>query len=175
MGILKFKKELGLVLLLCFILSGCHFFWGNYRNNTHKFSIRFPRGWERLENTPGVTVMFRTPLSGKNDKFRENVNVVANELPETIDLTTMFDLNKSAILKLLPGVKLDVKEGEIFAGRSKGKYLAFTNKAENLDIAVKTAVWVKDKRVYVVTATAQAKDLHKYASIFNNIMGSLRF
>lgn len=170
------KKRLVLfILIFSLTAGGCHFFWVKYYNKKYGFSIFLPRFWEREEGYKNTVVIARVPPADKDDKFRENVNVIAAEFTEDTPVDTFFEINKDTTMKLLPGVKLDFSEGEIFAGRLRGRYFLFTNKAnDGLVLKIKSAVWIKNKRAYIVTCIGDFEDYSYYESYFNKIMRSLR-
>ncbi len=163
------------ILLLAFCLSGCdNIMWGRYSSPTRGFSILLPRFWGKEHGFQNTALVARSPLSGGGDRFQENVTVVTGDLPEEVPLDELFELNKAEILKALPGAKFNLSEQEIFAGRDEGRSLAFDNKVKNFSLRIVSAVWVKHKRIYVVTCTGELKNFNKYESAFKRIIESLR-
>ena len=168
------KVALVIVLLLCLTASGCHFFWVKYQSKKHKFSILLPRWWEREEGYQNTVVIAKAPMRRKDDKFQENVNVVVSEMPPQVTIEMFFEMSKEATLKIVPGVKMDVTDGEMFAGTYRGKWFAFTTKSGQYILRAKSCIWMKNNRAYVVTCTADLDDWEANQLYFNKIMRSLR-
>jgi hypothetical protein len=167
-----YRLLLGAMLAAC--LFGCDVYWSRYSNKEYGFSILLPRFWQRQEGVQNTVVMSLSPVEGQGDKFRENINVMSGELGKEAPLDIVFEFNKQQIMQSLPGFKYDVSEGEIFAGREKGKWLMFNNKAEGVTLSIITAVWEKGKRVYVVTGICDTRELSKYDPTFRRALRSLR-
>lgn len=158
-------------------LSACDFRWARYYNREYKFSLLLPRGWSREEGLNNTVLTSRSPLKGRRDKFQENINVVVADLPKEAPdtpLDVLFELNKEEIMRVLPGVKEDISEGKIFAGRNEGRWLAFSNRIEGISIKIISAVWMRGKRVYVVTCSGEGRDFSKYEPVFKTTLRSLR-
>lgn len=164
-----------MLLIMAFTLSGCdNIMWGRYSYPTRGFSVLLPRFWNREIGFQNTALVARSPLSGNEDKFQENVTIVTGDLPEEVDLDELFEMNKAEILKALPGAKYNVIEQEIFAGRHEGRVLAFDNKVKDYSLRITSAIWVRNKRIYVITCTGELKNLEKYESAFKRVMESIR-
>ncbi len=155
-------------------LAGCDLSWQQYNNKEYGFSILFPRAWKKEGGIQDIIVIAKSPRKGQFDKFQENANVVVSDLPGEMPLTAYFDLNKTEIMRMLPGAKYNVKESEIFAGSEPGNLLSFTCNVGDITLQITSAVWMKGQRVYVVTCSGDAAEYPKYEPTFNKIMHSLR-
>jgi len=164
-----------LLFLVCLALGGRHFIWKRYHNRKHRFSILFPRSWQRENDYQGTVVLARSPLRGPEDKFQENINVVAVKLPQKISLEMYFEINEQEIMRIFPGAKFDISQSEIFAGRFRGKQLAFSSKIDETSLRILTATWIRDEWAYAVTCTGRLEEFSRYQPTFKKIMESLRF
>ena len=52
----------------------------SYKNKAHSFSIKYPATWALEENTNGTAVIFYSPQENDLDYFKENVNVVVQDI-----------------------------------------------------------------------------------------------
>ncbi len=120
-----------------------------------------------------MALLARAPLSGQADKFQENINVMVVELEGEVDLGTFFELNKEQMLARFPD-KSEPNEEEMYAGFLRGKGVSFHGKLDGREVVVQSAMWKKDRRFYLVSSIAQAKDTFRYSPIFKKIIRSLR-
>lgn len=160
-------------MICCLFVCGCDFTWQQYSHRKLRFSILLPRAWHKIEGTYNTTVIAESPLQGSDDVFKENINVTVTELPGEISLHTLYEMNKDEIMQRL-SLFSDFDEGSMRAGLLAGRWFAFNSKVQNVSVRVISAIWVKDKRVYVVTCIALLKDFPAYEPIFKKAMGSLR-
>jgi hypothetical protein len=161
------KKTLRIfTFFLCLFLSGCYLVESRYVNREYGFSLILPRIWQKQEGLPGTILVARSPLTGAEDKFQENITVSVGDLTEEVPLDVIYELNKEEIMRVIPGVKEEILEADIYAGRIKGKSLAFINRNGESAIRTLIALWVKEKRVYVLVCSAELKDYTKYADYF---------
>lgn len=172
---MSFKKIQLLCLFLGLIsLLGCDLTWRRYSNKEYGFSLNLPRRWQMRQGVNDTVVQASAPQKA-NEKFAANVNVVVSELPERISLEEFFELNKEETLRLLPGEKLGIQEGDIFAFGRRGMFLNFTTVVKDFSVRFFSAVWIKGKRVYVITASCEDKFYPEYEPAFKKILRSFRF
>ncbi|MFA5157464.1 MAG: hypothetical protein WC532_08820 [Candidatus Omnitrophota bacterium] len=172
---LFFQKSYSLlVLLLC--LAGCTSEWTRYVNKEHKLSILLPASWEKEEGAFKTVIIALAPLDTTKPKLsrvRTNINVIASELPTPVDVSTLFELNKTEL-----GTKLarmdEFLEGDIYAGTLRGKWLSFEGLLREARVKIISGIWVKDRRVYSVTCTARTDEFAKYDPLFQKVLRSLR-
>ncbi len=162
-----------LILLICLSLAGCNPFWRKYNNKEYKFTLLIPSSWEEEEGVDKTAVIAMSPLRGKADRYRENVTVVVNELPEEVPLVNLFEMNKDEFQKSLAGI-YDTDEGDVFAGMIPGRWYSFNSKVREINLKVISAIWVKGKKVYVVTCIGQLEEYPRYQRAFDKALHSLR-
>lgn len=170
-----------LIILCSFFLSGCDFLqWQRYSDKENHFSILLPRFWKKEKDFLNTAVLALAPQKSKADKYQENINVAVNKVPDLPPdvkpealLSTFFELSKEEVLGKIKGV-YNISEGEIFAGLLKGKYLSFNTRVGDLLLRIFSAIWLKNKQVYVVTCSSEAKEFYKYEPLFKRSLKSIR-
>ena len=176
---MKFKKLTLLLLVAAVTLTsttGCWILWAKFKSRQYGFSILLPRFWRRTTGEQGTVVMAKAPLRGKDDAFQENINVVVTELPAAIDIVMYIEMNQKEAMDSVPGPKVDIANGEIFAGLNRGAWFAFTTLGDELSTRIMSAVWIKGgTRVFVVSCSSEANLFNKYEPTFRKIMESLRY
>ncbi len=168
-------RRIGLITLLIMSLffSGCDLWWSRYTNQEYGFSIILPRFWKKDEGFKNTIVIARLPKASK-EGVQENITITAGRLPQEAPLDILYEANKEEIMRVLPGVKDNVSEGDLFAGRDQGRWLRFDNKVGNLSLRILTGVWIKKQRVYVITCCSSTQRFSKYEPIFQRVIRSLR-
>ena len=168
------KNIILITLIVAISLTGCNLAWQRVDSKELGFSILLPRVWYKEEGVYNTTMMITSPQEGPSDKFQENITIVVANLPTEISLESFFASNKEETLRIMPGDQFDISEGEIFAGRFRGKQLSFNTKLEGVVIRILSAVWIRGKRVYVITCSAEYEQYSKYKSTFQKTLKSLR-
>lgn len=171
------KLILIVIVIFSLISAGDLLKWSRYHNREYGFSLILPRFWEKQEGFAGTALIALSPQQGPADKFRENITVTARDLPAEAPETTLdafFELNKAEILRAIPGIKSDISENEVYAGREKGKQLMFENRAQGVALKIISAAWVKAKRLYSLTCVSEISQFKRYAPVFKVILRSFR-
>jgi hypothetical protein len=161
-----------LIFFLCLFVSGCYLVESRYVNREYGFSLILPRIWQKQEGIPGTILVVRSPLTGSRDKFQENITVSVGDLAEEIPLDIIYELNKEEIMRVIPGLKEDVLEADVYAGKIQGKSLAFINRNGDSSFRTLVALWVQKKRVYVLSCSAELKEYSLYADYFKRAIRS---
>lgn len=169
------KRIISIIGLLVVIisLSGCNLTWQRYSNKEYGFSILLPRMWHKEERLSGAIIIAMSSREGDSDNFQENITVMVVDLPEEVSLEALFKLNKNEIIQAMPD-KFNVSEGEVFCGGTPGKWLSFNSRLGDIILRIKSAVWMKGKRVYTITCSAEYEQYPKYEPTFNKALSSLR-
>jgi len=170
------KRIISIIGLLVVIISlnGCNFTWQRYSSEEYGFSILLPRTWYKEERLGGAIITAISPREGDSDNFQENITVMAVDLPEEVSLEALFKLNKNEIIEAMPGDEFNVSEGEVFCGSTPGKWLSFNTRLGDIILRIKSAVWMKGKRVYTITCSAEYEQYPKYEPTFKKALNSLR-
>lgn len=171
-------KKIALIVLIALIfvyILALNFIWQKYTNDELGFSIMLPRLWYKQEGAFNAVVIAKAPQTDKNDIFQENINVTVSYLPAGMDIDTYYELNKNAILEMLPSEPFDIQEGKISASGDTGRFLALSSAGPLMVMRTMSALWIKNKIVYVVTCFGQDSEFSKYEPIFKKSIRSIRF
>ena len=145
-----------------------------YRNQEKGFSIEFPGDWEQIEGYMGTTILALSPLENAQDRFRENVNVIVNTLPEEISLDEHFQQNLAAIGEAL-GDYQELGKGSTTIDKTDTRWLAYSHRMEGYQLKALVYIMIKNGREYVITFSANSDDFSRYLNKFETIAHSLRF
>lgn len=145
---------------------------GKYTNKEKGFSITFPKNWETKEGIAGAVVASLSPRESDSDNFRENVNIVIEDLPK--DLTSEEYYQAGIVnLRKVPEFKEEQK-GKMTVDGKEAVWLIASHKSSNVSAKMIQYYVVKGKRAYVITGTALADTFAKYKPQFDQIAQSFK-
>jgi hypothetical protein len=148
--------------------------------NQTNYSIRYPSNWnlEQGENirelTATVDYLFAifSPLESADDKFRENVNLVREDLnSQEIDLAKYSAIAESQI-------KSQMKNGEIIESRTiengsrKYHQTIQTWDYESFRLKTEQYSWILDGNAYILTFTSEQGKFAEFKDIGENILNT---
>ena len=180
-------KPLKLIGLLIFIVSlaSC----SQTTNKNDKSDI--PANWETLDeanymiqypdsfelNTSGQMGMSFILLSKKTspqDEFRENVNLVIQDLAgQNIDLDKYVEISESQIKSMI--INSDIIESKrVKTGNLASQKVIFTGFQGQFNIKFEQHYWIVNNKAYVLTFTAEVNEFDNYKDVSEKIMNSFR-
>ena len=108
------------------------------------YTIRYPQGWELQKSMEGVQFCLLSSPSSSVDTFRENVNLVIEELLEnmTLDQYAKHTVNSMKHKYTITGEKKYSVEGQV--------YYHFIMKGKD-GVLLKQHYLVKGKKAYILT------------------------
>lgn len=147
--------------------------WATIKDTT--YTMRFPETW-----TPDQSGMFGSrfflfsPLDSLNDKFRENFNLVLNNMsahPE-VTLEYLADGAKQQVESMINDVK--VHEFRIVNVDGGGKYYLFeySGKQGAFDLHWRQMYVLGNNNFYVLTFTAEEQQYARYLPVAERIFAS---
>ena len=139
------------------------------------YSLRYPEAWTLDQSQQmGTKFILFSPLSSAEDQFKENVNLILQDLEA-------YDLNLDQYVELSEDqVKTLIAEGNIlFSERVKQGDLEFhkliyTGKQGDFDLKFEQYFWLEDKKAYVLTFTAEKEQFEAYRATAEKILNSFQ-
>lgn len=133
-----------------------------------------PRSWEIDEEAKDVILAIYIPQDNSQAKFKDNMRLVAQDLPAKIDLTTYYDINREELLAVFPKHR-NITEGQGMSRFVRYQWIAFDAEiAENIWVRAINTVWFKEKRVYILTYVINLSNTAKLEPLFRKIVSSVR-
>lgn len=148
--------------------------WLSYTDAADRFTIKYPENWEKNVTTEYVT--FLSAVESDSDAFRENVNVVVQDLSQ--QPTTMAEYTQATKDWISESKGVLQLEREIqFAGNAATE-VAYTMPANSIGLDLELMfhqLWIiKDDKAYLLTYTAQPDRYEKFeaqaAEIFKSFV-----
>jgi len=127
--------------------------YNSYKSPYFNFSIDYPSNWE-LKEISGIAV-FLSPIEKPSDDFRENVNVVMEDLgksPMTLDQYMSFSDTSAA--QTIVDYKI-LERGTTRIDDKNAIFTVFTGVSNNKNLKFKNYVFIRNKtQAFTITYTA---------------------
>lgn len=172
-----------MVLLLSTFFAACEdkptyqppLTWQKHENYALKFTIYYPPGWILSnQGNPDLVFNINSPKVDEYDYIQENVNLITQTVAEDMNPATYLkQLEEKATSQLFKIEKVSANPIE-FKGHQAmtSTYTAYVN-----DIRVKWTqyLWIKERRAYLLTYSAEITQYEAYKDFANEIIKSLEF
>ena len=173
-----YMRKFGFILVIALFslsLAGCDISaWRKYRSSESKFSLRLPRSWEIDEDALDAALVAYIPPSPRDDRFASNIRVTVDTLPTEVPLTTYYDINRAEFEQVFKKL-IDIEEGHGMTGLVRYQWFAFNAQlSEEVMVRIVSAVWMKGRRVYILTCVMNLRRASEIEPVFRKVMSSFR-
>jgi len=173
------SQKFNLVALAAFLLSLGAFAkpaarvaaGGVFKDKT--FAITLPKGWEQQKDVMGAVVVAISPQEGSKDTFRENINVVVENLTQQMTPKAYYEASFNILKKLFTDFKLEKKGTEKLAGK-EFYWSVFGHKMGNIKAKVLQYMSVEGLKAYVITCSAAPEKFDKFKPVFEASVRSFK-
>ncbi len=164
-----------IILALTLLLAGCSSKQPDrYYNSKDDFSIKFPKGWENKEGFMRTDIISLSPKTNAKDQFRENVNVVVEQLPDGMNLSKYFDANLPKLSNVIQNFQ-EIDAGTAIINDNEAEWLIYTGNIGTSNLKSKQYYMVYNGKGYVITCTATPETYNNYKNIFDETVQSFQF
>ena len=134
------------------------------------YTIQYPDSLEmNQEGQMGVKFILFTPPTAPMDQFRENINLVIEDLAgKNVDLDKYVEISESQVKSMITNGKLTdserIKEGKAF------HKLVYTGKQGLFNLKWQQRYWVQNEKAYILTLTCEESQYDQYSALGEKIM-----
>lgn len=138
-----------------------------------EFKLQYPETWDiDTSRQWGAEVMLFAPLENDSDKFRENVNVVIQDLTgQNIDLDMYKQITDQQITTLAPDGVI-IESSIINAERGKHYRITYTMTQDIFRLKITSVCFIHNDKAYLVTFTAESDKYEAYKTTGDKILDS---
>ncbi|MGB0864191.1 MAG: hypothetical protein ACPGXZ_14805 [Saprospiraceae bacterium] len=150
--------------------------WKLFSNGTH--SIQYPQDWTLDESGQMMTsfILF-SPLESDYDLFKENVNLVIQDLAAygmaNMSLDSYVELSLSQMPNIIENYTLSSSERKTKNGKTYQE-VVYTGVQMGYMLKWKQRVWLEDSKAYVLTFTGEETKFYSAGKIGTKIMDSIQ-
>ncbi|CAN5604416.1 hypothetical protein BH11BAC2_BH11BAC2_22490 [soil metagenome] len=141
--------------------------------DTTAYSIQYPGDWE-LDKSGKMNTSFIlfSPVMDANDQFKENVNLLVQDLGEDkVDLTQYTDLTIGQIKKGLPNSTLLLSK-RIKSETSEYQKMIYTGDQSTFHLQFEQYYRIMDGKAIVLTFSAEQSTFESYQELAERILNS---
>lgn len=147
--------------------------WNTTQKDTYLFD--YPKDWELDESGQmGTSFILFSPLSSQNDQFRENVNLLVQDLTGyNLDLDRYVEISEGQIKTMITNGKLS--ESERVTNQSLDyQRVIYTGKQGIFNLKFEQFYWVVGDKAFVLTLTCEESQFDDYRLTGEKILNSFK-
>lgn len=144
-----------------------------YRNLERGVRIDYPSNWQIVEDLMGSIVAFFTPLEDASDNYRENVNVVVQDLkdsPMTLEEYSEFSVNQ--LKEEINALKIIEPLSSATLSNFPAHKIVYNGVLEKIKLKYMQIWAIKSNIAYLVTYIAENNHFKDYINIIKQIVNS---
>ncbi|OGX37028.1 MAG: hypothetical protein A3D87_01215 [Omnitrophica WOR_2 bacterium RIFCSPHIGHO2_02_FULL_50_17] len=146
-----------------------------YENKLYGFSLKYPAAWAYAENQGGAAAIFYAPAENELDIFKENVNIVIQDISK--NPMGLEEYTKTAIrqMQLVFEQNLVILESEptLIDGRAAHRFV-FLGKGPEAELRFMCLWTLVDMTAYQITYTAIDAKYDKYIDQVKSLVRSFK-
>ncbi len=139
------------------------------------YTIQYPGNWEVDKSGQlSTSFMMFSPLESAQDKFRENVNLLIQDLTgKNIDLNKFTQISEEQIKTLMKNSKI-IESKRLKNGTQEFHKIIYKGQQQNYDLEFEQYYWVIKNSAYILTFTAEQGRFENYKATREKIMSSFK-
>ncbi len=172
---MKFKLTALLIILLTFTLhsQSTDEDWTSFSDKN--YSIEYPKDWT-LDNSGqmGASFFLFSPLASEDDQFRENVNLLIQDLNGlNVDLDQYVEISEKQVSTL-------ITDSEIILSERNSKdilqfhKIIYTGKQGVFDLTYEQYYWVVNEQAFVLSLTCKKSEFENFKMVGEKILDSFK-
>ena len=138
------------------------------------FAIQFPEKWEVIPNWQDrVAVLALSPLESAEDKFRENITIVAGRVPPRTDPKAFLAEDLEDLRQSTVGFK-EYGSGNKTLNGVEWSWIEYRQVAQGIETRVIANLAVRNGRIYAILCSGSPDRLHVFEELFAKSVQSIR-
>lgn len=137
------------------------------------FSLRYPPEWELNQSgMMGTTFILFSPLRSDKDQFKENVNLLIQDLSgHKIDLNQYVAISEDQVKTMISRSTL-IESKRMKNGTEEYHRMIFTGDQGMYHLKFEQHYWIKDENAFVLTLTCEQANFDDYKMVGEAILNS---
>ena len=145
--------------------------WSTLSND--EYTIQYPSDWELNESgLMGTTFIFLSPVDGESDQFRENVNMVVQDLNgEKVTMDQFVEVTTKQLQNMINDVNIQYSE-RVEKNGGEIHRMIYTGTQGVYNLKLEQYYFLKNGKFYVLTLTTEIVTFKKYRETGERILDS---
>lgn len=137
------------------------------------YSIKYPENWElNKSGQMGTNFILFSPLTSDQDQFKENVNLLIQDLTgHNLDLNKYVEISEGQVKTILTDGNI-IESERISNGDLNYHKLIYTCKQGICKLKFEQYFWVIENKAYVLTLTTEVEQFNSFQKIGERILNS---
>lgn len=140
-----------------------------------EYSIEYPSEWTLDKSgMMGTKFMLFSPLSSEEDKFKENINLIVQDI-------SAYNLNLDQYVELSEEqVKISITEAHMITserlkdGSTAFHKVIYTGKQGVFELQFEQYYWIENSKAYVLTFTCEEDQFAEYRVVGEKVLNSFK-
>ena len=148
--------------------------WKTFKGSN--FTVEYPAQWELNENKQtGTSFILFSPLESAQDLFKENVNLLIQDLSgQNIDLNKYVEITENQVKTMLPNSTL-IESKRMKNGSQEYQKMIYSGDQGNNHLKFEQYFWVISNKAYILTLTCEQNKFADYKETGEKILNSFKF
>lgn len=144
--------------------------------NENGYSLQYPENWDlNKSGQMGMSFIILSGLTSEKDKFRENVNLMIQDLTgQNVSLDKYIQISEGQIRTMLTNAKL-IESGRLNANNSQFHKFIYTSDQGIYKLQTEQYIWLRNEKAYILTLSCETDQYEKYKETGEKILNSFRF
>lgn len=140
------------------------------------YSIQYPPTWELNQSGQmGTSFILFSPLKSGQDEFRENVNLLIQDLAgKNIDLNKYTEISEEQIKTMLTNSRL-IEEKKLKRGTEEFQKIIYTADQGLFHLKFEQFYFLLSEKIYVLTFTSEESEFAGFNEVAEKILASFKF
>lgn len=140
------------------------------------YSIQYPADWELNQSGQmGTTFILFSPLETSQDKFRENVNLLIQDLSgHNLDLNKYVEISEGQVKTMITNSTL-IESRRVKTGFDEYHRMIYKGDQGMFHLKFVQFYWVKNDKAYVLTLTCERDKFLVFKEVGEAILKSFTF
>jgi|TARA_B110000240_G_C13235019_1_gene340649 hypothetical protein len=141
--------------------------------NEKNYSIEYPSDWElNKSGQMGTKFILFSQLTSKNDQFKENVNLIVQDLTgHNIDLNQYVEISENQIKTMITDGNI-ISSERVKKDEKEFQRVIYTGKQGIYDLQFVQYYWVENNNAYVLTLTCEITVFTDFKNTGEKILNS---
>jgi len=141
--------------------------------NEKNYSIEYPSDWElNKSGQMGTKFILFSQLTSKNDQFKENVNLIVQDLTgHNIDLNQYVEISENQIKTMITDGNI-ISSERVKKDEKEFQRVIYTGKQGIYDLQFEQYYWVENNNAYVLTLTCETTVFTDFKNTGEKILNS---
>jgi len=148
--------------------------WKTY--NGTNYSVQYPPNWELNTNGQmGTSFIFFSPLENDKDQFKENVNLLVQDLRgSNIDLNKFVEISEEQVKTMITNSTLE-ESSRVKSSKHEYHKMIYIGDQSIYRLKFEQYFWIVSQQAYVLTFTCEQTKFSEYKEAGERILNSFSF